>query len=438
MKLQIKKILRERFSQNEIAAIGLVISLVSILCVLSVSTSSGHRQLGEVKNHLKKVNHVSPELYNSALAPIGKMGGKIIPASCSIGYPSDATDGFVACPNPVVTVNPPTATAATNGSVTWSYSSVNADICDLATSMSNPSAGPAYAIAGGPVATTYTPGPFGNVAGWVDYTVTCWDGNRTRSGTNKIRITTTASVVTNLKFANSDPFLAITSFSGALDSSDDTLGTLSWSVNGASSCTATGPAGWSGFAISLPTNSKGVRYALSNASRRYYSLTCTNGTESVVKSTSILFPGTGLGCFTAGTKVRMADGTLRDIETVEQGESVMTSNGPGTIEKLWHIPYKGNTYAFNGSGNYFVTDSHPFMTTEGWKSFSPGKSKKENPGLDVSLLKVGDTLLKQDGSTVLLEQVGMKYTEQTVYNFKIDGAADFYADGYWVHNAMIK
>jgi hypothetical protein len=78
------------------------------------------------------------------------------------------------------------------------------------------------------------------------------------------------------------------------------------------------------------------------------------------------------------------------------------------------------------------------MTTEGWKSFNPERSRKENPGLEVSLLAIGDTLLKQDGSSVVLEKVDTKYAEEMVYNFKIDGAADFYADGYWVHNANIK
>jgi hypothetical protein len=437
MKLKIKKILSERFSPSGIATIGLAISLVSILLVLSVSTSSGHRQLGQVKNHFKKVSHVSPELYNSALAPAGELGGRIIPASCSIGEPTDAADGFAPCSNPVVTISPASPlVAATNGNVTWSYNSTNAALCDLTSEVAPAGAGPAYDISGGAIANTYSPGPFGNVAGgYAEYTVTCWNTARTQSGSNKMRVNTTASVITNLLFSNTDPFLSINSFNGFAD--DDTYGTLSWSVNGATSCSATGPAGWSGSTISLPTGSKFVSYTGTNPSRRYYTLTCTNGSETLSKTTSIYFIGSG-GCFIAGTKVRMADGSLRDIETVLQGESIMTSNGPGTIEKVWHIPHKGNLYAFNGNGNYFVTDSHPFMTTEGWKSFNPERSRKENPGLEVSLLAIGDTLLKQDGSSVVLEKVDTKYAEEMVYNFKIDGAADFYADGYWVHNANIK
>lgn len=173
---------------------------------------------------------------------------------------------------------------------------------------------------------------------------------------------------------------------------------------------------------------------------RPYSLSCTSpGKSPITRSVSVTHQAKisgGGGCFVAGTKVTMADGSVRDIETVREGERIMTSFGGEVVERAWHIPYSGNLYAFNGSGNYFVTDSHPFMTLGGWKSFNPGLSMKENPGLSVSLLKVGDTLIKKNGAMEKLERVDVIHGEETVYSFRIGGRADFYADEYWVHNKI--
>jgi hypothetical protein len=44
-----------------------------------------------------------------------------------------------------------------------------------------------------------------------------------------------------------------------------------------------------------------------------------------------------------------------------------------------------------------VTDSHPFMTTEGWKSISPEATEKEMPGFEVSPLRIGDVLVTPQG-----------------------------------------
>jgi len=323
------------------------------------------------------------------------------------------------------------------GNINWGFTSSNAAFCDFSTTMSSAGLGPNYYYVTDPNKTYNGFGPFANANGWVRYRIQCWDTNRTFSDIEEFTVNLSIGPKVNVLFGNStSPFLNIVSFTGpdyAISGAS-----LLWNVSGATSCSATGPAGWSGSTILLPTGSRSVSYTGTYPTLRTYTLTCTNGTESMTRSVTVEYEGSGGGCFIAGTKVLMADGSLRDIETVLQGESIMTSNGPGTIEKLWHIPYKGNFYAFNASGNYFVTDSHPFMTTEGWKSFNPRKTKLESPDLEVTLLKVGDTLIKEDDSTVLLESIDMKYTEQMVYNFKVSGAEDYYADGYWVHNPIIK
>jgi hypothetical protein len=102
--------------------------------------------------------------------------------------------------------------------------------------------------------------------------------------------------------------------------------------------------------------------------------------------------------------------------------------------KRYVIPYKGLLYAFNGSGNYFVTPTHPFMTKEGWKSLDPAGTRRESPGIVVSKLKIGDELVMKGGKTKVLTQLDSKYASTTVYNFGVNGTHDFYADDYLVHN----
>jgi hypothetical protein len=198
------------------------------------------------------------------------------------------------------------------------------------------------------------------------------------------------------------------------------------------------PLPWGG---SIPSGASVNAYQASSAS---YCLsetrTCTDGTldgsytYSSCRRTST--GSSGGGCFVAGTKVTLADGTHKDIEDVLATDMLLSSNGPVAIEQRLRIAYEGDVYAFNGDGNYFVTPSHPFMTTEGWKSIDPVKTRKEMPGFQVAKLEVGDTLILEDGQTMTLTGMDSKYEKTTVYNFQLDGTHEYYADKFLVHNKV--
>ncbi|MFE7951750.1 hypothetical protein [Streptomyces sp. NPDC057426] len=70
-------------------------------------------------------------------------------------------------------------------------------------------------------------------------------------------------------------------------------------------------------------------------------------------------------CFAPGTRVVMADGTLRVIEDVMLGDKVATPEGPGTVI-LRQRPTRGARILcrFEGTSFAFVA-SHPFMTAGG-------------------------------------------------------------------------
>jgi hypothetical protein len=110
----------------------------------------------------------------------------------------------------------------------------------------------------------------------------------------------------------------------------------------------------------------------------------------------------------------------------------MGSQGINTVHNRYIIPFEGWLYSINGSEK-FVTETHPFMTEDGWKSFAPELTKKESPGLEVSLLEAGDKLITDKGE-VVLESFAREWGEIMVYNFNVTNTHDFWADGYLVHN----
>ena len=103
---------------------------------------------------------------------------------------------------------------------------------------------------------------------------------------------------------------------------------------------------------------------------------------------------TGGGCFIAGTQVTMANGSDKPIELVEPGDRVLGRGGKINRVRSILYPMLGDRqlYALNG-GTAFVTASHPFLTTDGWKAVDPDAAREEVPGLDIERLTVGDVLL---------------------------------------------
>jgi len=80
------------------------------------------------------------------------------------------------------------------------------------------------------------------------------------------------------------------------------------------------------------------------------------------------------GCVVAGTKIIMADGTMKEIQHVSVGESVATLNGPKEVTHVWTpdtlfdgIP-ECYEVEFDDGTKIQCSDSHRFLTTKGWVS----------------------------------------------------------------------
>ena len=153
-------------------------------------------------------------------------------------------------------------------------------------------------------------------------------------------------------------------------------------------------------------------------------------------------PYSGMGsCFIAGTKVTMADGTLKNIENVKVGDKVKGHKEENTVIKLDPtLLADRKLYSFNDNEHYFFTSEHPFMTEEGWKSIKPEKTK-ERDGVELydqlkGELKVGDKLVTDNGPVEVkdIKSKEMNNPEMPLYNFNVSNDNSYIADGYVVHN----
>lgn len=80
----------------------------------------------------------------------------------------------------------------------------------------------------------------------------------------------------------------------------------------------------------------------------------------------------GGGCFTAGTNVIMADGTLQQIQNIKVGDQVMTYDGAKTVLTAWDkdslIEPEPTLYTVTFDDGLTITcsDTHPFMVNSEW------------------------------------------------------------------------
>jgi hypothetical protein len=154
----------------------------------------------------------------------------------------------------------------------------------------------------------------------------------------------------------------------------------------------------------------------------------------------------------------MANGSDKAIELVEPGDRVLGRGGRINRVRSVLYPVLGDRplYALNG-GTAFVTSSHPFLTTDGWKAVDPEAARAEVPGLHIDQLTVGDVLLSvtasepagrdTEGQTdnrttdVQEHQIPLRSLDGRaadaaiqLYNLDVDGDDTYVANGLVVHN----
>ncbi|HGK7311463.1 hypothetical protein [Aeromonas hydrophila] len=155
-------------------------------------------------------------------------------------------------------------------------------------------------------------------------------------------------------------------------------------------------------------------------------------------------------CFVAGTRILMADGEERPIETLQVGERVRDQYGHSNrilaIEQV--LLGERRLYGLNRLAPFFTAE-HPLLTTRGWAAIAPAMTRTENPTLAVLPLFTGMHLLgwSEHGSAgslalaphptqLLVESLCWLDAPPTtaLFNLILDGSHSYVANGLIVHN----
>ena len=89
------------------------------------------------------------------------------------------------------------------------------------------------------------------------------------------------------------------------------------------------------------------------------------------------------GCVVAGTKVKLADGTLKSIEDIKVGDAVLTTQGQDEVTHTWNPETLDEgtpecyEVVFEDGYKVIVSENHKFLTDSGWICVK-GLSLREN------------------------------------------------------------
>ncbi|MFQ2315602.1 Hint domain-containing protein [Aeromonas caviae] len=155
-------------------------------------------------------------------------------------------------------------------------------------------------------------------------------------------------------------------------------------------------------------------------------------------------------CFIAGTRILMADGCERPIETLRIGDRVRDRHGQSNrIQAIERVALGARRlYGLNHLPPFFTAE-HPFLTTRGWAAIAPAMTRTENPALAVLPLFTGMHLLgwSEGGCAgnlalaphpVELLVASLSWVDAppatALFNLILNGSHSYVANGLIVHN----
>ena len=157
-------------------------------------------------------------------------------------------------------------------------------------------------------------------------------------------------------------------------------------------------------------------------------------------------------CFVAGTKIQMADGSLKTIENISVGDSVVSYDESNqqliarTVTTLHrHSSRIEKIHDFKMADGSVLSPNgiHPIYVVEKGAYFQAQQI--------AAMMEVGArvSFLRADGAAVQVAQVSVREENVPLYNFEVDGinrfskthgyfgqGHNYYAEGYLVHNAI--
>lgn len=130
------------------------------------------------------------------------------------------------------------------------------------------------------------------------------------------------------------------------------------------------------------------------------------------------------GCFLAGTKILMADGSVKPIEEIAVNDEIKTITDPlrvkygaGKVVELFK----------HRVGEYLIINNILRATQE-------HRVYSNHSFVMAGELRRGDWLLDKDGNKVFITSIESKKEIVKVYNFRVEPQHTYIADGFYVHN----
>jgi hypothetical protein len=153
-------------------------------------------------------------------------------------------------------------------------------------------------------------------------------------------------------------------------------------------------------------------------------------------------------CFVAGTKITMADGSVKNIEDIQIGDMIQTVNmdtmniEPNQVIELISPVQKDMVrLVFEDAENKNSFDHPYFVKGKGWCSYKPDFTRSHYD-FDVGKLEVGDICYLIDENQNLIETKLIDIIEdigevQTYNLYSVENNHNFFANGVLVHNKEI-
>ena len=135
---------------------------------------------------------------------------------------------------------------------------------------------------------------------------------------------------------------------------------------------------------------------------------------------------------TANTQIRLVDGSSKPIRSVREGDVLQGESSRNTVRTVLTLRTHHTLYSINGS-DIRISGGHLIMTTEGWRTIEKAPAYLPE-AQDIPLLAVGDTLVTDDGTRVIVERITPHRGTHTLYHLALDGDHTYYAGGVLVHN----
>jgi hypothetical protein len=132
----------------------------------------------------------------------------------------------------------------------------------------------------------------------------------------------------------------------------------------------------------------------------------------------------GGGCFLGGTKVTMADHSVKNIEDIKIGDKVLT-----------FADETGKDYAVGEVSKTFTHEVGEYLVINGKLKITPIHRVFLNGQWQmIGAAKIGDWLLDENGRKVKIEKIEDKRGLFKVYNLTVDPYHTFFAEKIYVHN----